>query len=297
MKTDPIQKMEGFASQKLIVIPPAFLEEHGEHPLILPLYATDIGYFPKARYHNRTRPEGCGAYIVMLCEEGSGWYRIGSGKVQSVERGQLFILPPDTGHAYGASAENPWSIFWVHVMGSEAPAFFGAADSGGNPVPVGYEKAVKLAGLFNECTDILLKGITADHMVYVSQTLRHLLGVACFLHGGLQPGSERGQMIEESVQLMNDRVGSTLTLKELSEAARLSVPHYVQLFKTRTGYTPIDFYLKLKIQRACQYLDMTDLTLKQIAGQVGFSDPYYFSRMFRKIVGMAPSDYRKTKKG
>jgi AraC-like DNA-binding protein len=42
---------------------------------------------------------------------------------------------------------------------------------------------------------------------------------------------------------------------------------------------------------------MTDLTLKQIAGQVGFSDPYYFSRMFRKIVGMAPSDYRKTKKG
>lgn len=72
---------------------------------------------------------------------------------------------------------------------------------------------------------------------------------------------------------------------------------FIHLFKQVTGYSPIDYYMRLKIQRACQYLDLTDYSVKEISKNVGIEDPYYFSRMFSKIMGQSPSDYRKRQKG
>ncbi|KAA2301349.1 helix-turn-helix transcriptional regulator, partial [Clostridioides difficile] len=86
-------------------------------------------------------------------------------------------------------------------------------------------------------------------------------------------------------------------LKELAAHARLSVPHYSQLFKQATGHSPIDYFLRLKIQHSCRYLDFTDWTVKQISSELGFKDPYYFSRLFSKMMGRSPTDYRNKSKG
>ncbi|MGE7057069.1 helix-turn-helix domain-containing protein, partial [Paenibacillus glucanolyticus] len=77
----------------------------------------------------------------------------------------------------------------------------------------------------------------------------------------------------------------------------LSVPHFTFRFKEATGYSPIDYYLRLKIQLACQHLDLTGQSIKEISHRLGFQDPYYFSRLFKKIMGKSPSDYRDTRKG
>ena len=52
------------------------------------------------------------------------------------------------------------------------------------------------------------------------------------------------------------------------------------------------YFSNLKIQKSCQYLYFTDLSIKEICREVGFDDPYYFSRMFKKLMGMAPSKYK-----
>jgi AraC-like DNA-binding protein len=64
------------------------------------------------------------------------------------------------------------------------------------------------------------------------------------------------------------------------------------LFKQKTGFAPMEYFNQLKVQKACQYLLFTDLRIKEIAEQLGMEDPYYFSRMFKGVMGLSPKEYR-----
>ena len=72
----------------------------------------------------------------------------------------------------------------------------------------------------------------------------------------------------------------------------LSVSHFTYLFKNKTGFTPIEYFNHLKIQQACQYLLFTELRVKEISYELGIDDPYYFTRIFTKVMGMSPNTYR-----
>ena len=80
-------------------------------------------------------------------------------------------------------------------------------------------------------------------------------------------------------------------------AAGLSPSHLSVRFKKSTGYSPLQYFTQLKIQRACQYLDHTDMEIKEISAALGFSDPLYFSRVFNKLMKASPKRYRLRKKG
>lgn len=75
------------------------------------------------------------------------------------------------------------------------------------------------------------------------------------------------------------------------------MPHFCLLFRRQTGYSPIDFLIRQRIRQACRLLDGSQASVSAIASEVGFSDPYYFSRRFRNVMGVSPRDYRKAIKG
>jgi AraC-like DNA-binding protein len=77
----------------------------------------------------------------------------------------------------------------------------------------------------------------------------------------------------------------------------LSKQHVIHLFNREAGFSPIDYFLRMKMQRAARMLDLTNLTVKDISGSVGITDPYYFSRLFKKVMGYSPTDYRNIPKG
>lgn len=66
--------------------------------------------------------------------------------------------------------------------------------------------------------------------------------------------------------------------------------------KQKTGHSPIDYFFQMKMQKASQQLDFTNRSVKDIAMSMGFDDPYYFSKRFKKITGMSPRKYRTVKK-
>ncbi len=127
--------------------------------------------------------------------------------------------------------------------------------------------------------------------------MRHLLGSIVLLQNENAQGEKKKEYIERSMCYMFEHVHSSLTLEELAQHVHLSKPHFIHLFKQITGYAPIDYYMRLKIQQACQYLDLTEQSVKEVSRSVGIHDPYYFSRVFRKFMGRSPSEYRKIKKG
>ena len=107
------------------MLPERFIDEMTGHPLIQPLFITDIGFFPEARYHYRERANGTPSYILIFCIAGEGWIEVGSSGRQHVRKNDLIVIPPNTPHIYGASAMNPWSIYWIHYRGNAAELYYG----------------------------------------------------------------------------------------------------------------------------------------------------------------------------
>ncbi|PQP90970.1 hypothetical protein CPT76_03565 [Paenibacillus sp. AR247] len=167
------------------------------------------------------------------------------------------------------------------------------------PVTLPPDKARQLTELFQEGYALLEQGYTLNHIIYVSQLAHHLAAILRLCRLQPQDGIFRHSQhdITQTVRYMMDRLEGTVTLKQLAAQARVSVPHFTQRFKEATGYSPIDYYLRLKIQLACRHLDLTQQSVKEISHRLGFQDPYYFSRLFKKIMGKSPSEYRGTRKG
>ncbi len=112
---------------------------------------------------------------------------------------------------------------------------------------------------------------------------------------------ERYRLVNE--QVVNDPVGLSINfmlenlsckfkLSELAQVVNLSTSHYSRLFLSRTGHSPIDYFIQLKIQRSCKLLDSTNLSIAEVARETGFDDQFYFSRQFRKVMGMSPGSSR-----
>ena len=75
----------------------------------------------------------------------------------------------------------------------------------------------------------------------------------------------------------------------------MSSSWFIQRFKESTGFSPLQYVLKLRIANAQSLLEHTDYTITEIAGAVGYSNALYFSRLFHKYMGMSPREYRSTK--
>ena len=102
--------------------------------------------------------------------------------------------------------------------------------------------------------------------------------------------------ISNSILFMKQNINEKFGIEELAKQQHISVSHYSRSFKQKTGSSPINYYNQLKIQKACQFLYFTDRSIKEICAELGFDDQYYFSRLFRNIIGSSPSQYKKRHK-
>ena len=95
------------------------------------------------------------------------------------------------------------------------------------------------------------------------------------------------------IYYLQEHVETNLTLKDLAEYFKYSESYFSTLFQKETGTSPSNYFTRLIIQKACQYIELTDMKLNEIAMRLGFEEQAYFSRVFTKVMGISPSSYRK----
>jgi len=109
---------------------------------------------------------------------------------------------------------------------------------------------------------------------------------------GICAQSEEGDMVSSSIQFMRENLNGVYSVEELARVQHSSVSRYSRLFHKKIGNSPINYFNQLKVQKSCVYLYLTDKTIKEICKELGFNDPYYFSRLFKKIMGVSPAHYK-----
>jgi AraC-like DNA-binding protein len=109
---------------------------------------------------------------------------------------------------------------------------------------------------------------------------------------GNGPRQDISRKITQSIAYMREHVDRPLQAAALAAQAHVSLSHYFALFKQQTGCTPIDYFIQLRMQRACELLQQTSLSVKEVAAALGYEDPFYFSRVFKLVNLVAPSHFR-----
>lgn len=293
----PNRKGRGFTGERMIEIPKEIVDKCRTMPLISHLFITQMGFFPRARHHYYQRPTGMSQVILLYCTDGLGWIQVPGGRV-IIQAGSVFAIAPNVPHSYGADATNPWTIYWFHLNGSQCAGVTMTTKNDGDTAPqamrVGFsEERIRL---FDQIVATFLNGYSPANLLFANLTLSSFL--SSFVRpDAFQPNTRVGVVAnptEKAILFMQDNLSTPVTLDNIAQSASLSTSFFCRKFKQDTGYAPIEYFNHLRMQRACQLLHFSNLRINEVASQLGMDDPFYFSRLFRKQMGLSPAQYRKT---
>ena len=288
-----MKKREGFKGEKSVVLPDSIIDTLRKNPLTKLLYVTDIGYYPKAKFHFRKRTKGIDQHILIYCVDGEGKVEIEKQQFQ-LKQNQYIIIPKNVAHNYNSSTTRPWTIYWLHFAGEKASLFI-------NPTVRRYEIGSEMQDrftdrifLFDEIYQNLTTGCSYENLEYANTCLWHMLGsLKYFLQFKSNKQYNNDGSINKCIEYMKKNINKQMTVGELARYSGFSESHFSLLFKKKTGQSPLNFATYLKIQKACHLIEFSDMKIRDIAAELGYEDAFYFSRVFSKVMGMSPAKFKK----
>lgn len=283
--------------EEFVILPPLVEARLAQFPLTSDFWFIGGGYYPRAGMLRRDRPQGSREHTLIYCSGGHAWVQV-NGKRHSLTAGQFVLLPPHVPHGYGPDETDPWSIHWLSFGGVKATEYVRQLPDRQFILPVADAHRQDVARLFTQLHNLLRENLSDSHLICASKMAECLLGILLLRNRALHTSDGHTvDPVAAAVRIMQDRLYQTVTLDELAQAAHFSKPHFVRLFRRRMGVSPMNYFIQLKMQRACQYLDTTDRPVKVIAQHLGYVDVCYFTRVFKKVMHETPNAHRRSRGG
>ncbi|MBK4347119.1 AraC family transcriptional regulator [Lacisediminihabitans changchengi] len=284
---------EGFPGQRLLVLPRPRISEALDSPGTTHLLVTDCGYFPEARAHRISRSTPVSQAVVLVCTAGGGWCRIGE-ITHPVAAGQAVVIPPGVAHSYGSNRDDPWTLWFVHLDGRGLDDVLTACGMTELAPVRTVVDTFRVVALMEEIVSTMERDLSTSSLLAASGAAWHMLTLLAALQGS---DDHRIRVIEDARDFLRGHFTERVSIASLAAKAQLSPSHFSALFRRQVGFPVLQYQTQLRMSRARELLDTTDLSVASIAVQVGYDDAFYFSRQFKSVHGTTALRYRALHKG
>lgn len=252
---------------------------------------------PDGYFFDSTKGRVLNEYQLLYLVEGEGLFMSDHQQTAKIKSGDFFLLFPGEWHTYHPLPGKKWKSYWIGYKGRNMD----------DRVRAGFlspEKPIYHVGYSADIVNLYRSALKAslEEAAFVQQTLagivNHLIGLMYSLERNniLNKDGERVEMINRARLRIREALESPLSIQQIASEMSVSYSNFRKLFKEYTGISPALYQQDLKLQRAKELLSTTDLSIKEIAYQLNFESPDYFSSKFKTKTGLKPSDFRQQTK-
>lgn len=248
----------------------------------LQLVCTDNNY--KEPNLHRWGPGSREIYSIHYILSGKG-YVVCRGETFLLCAGDAFMVFPEEAFLYYPEESDPWAYRWVDFKGADAKALVARTGfSRKCPVVKGKPGLESLFSIYEEGVHGELAKERYAAKVYLLLTY--------FFQELKEPGEKRTYFEEAAEMIQNSYWRHELNVGQLAKSLSIERSYLYRLFMEHTGISPQEYITEVRMERACDLLSATQLSVQAVACSVGYKDALYFSRAFRKRKGITPSNYR-----
>lgn len=258
-----------------------------------PLLAASCGTY---RLHSRPvmrtcRPEGRKDYQLLYIASGKASFYFESTETV-LQAGQMVLYRPGMPQHYCYYAENQPEVFWIHFTGSEVETYMTQYGFTGSETILSPGTCPEFRQLFSQMIlELQLRRPFLED--FLSLELQQLfLLIQRRLHTGSSSGQNIQKEVENAIHFFNEHYNTEIIIEDYAARQHMSTCWFIRSFKRQTGKTPMQYITATRIARAQSLLESTDYNVSEIAAIVGYENPLYFSRIFKKLVGVSPRKYR-----
>lgn len=236
-------------------------------------------------------------YQLVYLTRGGGWFESRETGRRRVDAGHIWALFPGVWHRYTPARATGWDEYWLAFSGVQAAAIVAR---------YGFSAArpIREPGVGRALVDVyekILDELREER--YGSRTL-----IAAWIHEALAradveerrrelSGNEIGEAVLKARARMVECMDRDLDMRQLARELHVSYSWFRRKFRADTGFSPAQYHLQIRINRAQELLRATSLPISEVAARIGMSGVHYFSRVFRAKTGLSPSEYRARAQG
>jgi len=226
-------------------------------------------------------------YQIVYITKGRGVFETGH-ETHVVVPGSVMLIFPGIRHIYKPDFNVGWTEYWVGFKGPYADTLWKQGF-------LSPEKPLYEVGLQNSLLSIysrIFELVETQRPLYQirasSLVLTLIAEVLAYERKTLQHSSTEA-LVEKAKFFMEENIDRVVNVDGMAKLLEVSPSHLNTVFKSYTAMTPHQYFISIKIRRAKELLETGNLPVKEIASRLGFDDQYYFSRLFHKKTGIAPS--------
>lgn len=260
-----------------------------------PLIVTSVG-----TYKLRTRPvfytlrpKGRIDFQLIYIASGKAHFHFGDEE-KIVHAGHMVLYRPKEPQRYEYYAEDQTEVYWVHFTGGNVTNLLRSYGLTADKKLFYCGSSPEYKNLFCSMIDEL-QMCKDSYQEMLEMYLRQIF-IRLRRHFNSSVTTESSHVAEEidkAAAYFNEHFSEAINIETYAEELHVSISWFIRNFKQYTGFTPMQYILSKRIYNAEALLHNTQYNITEIAQIVGYDNPLYFSRIFKKIKGISPSEYRK----
>ena len=231
-------------------------------------------------------------YLIHYILSGKGKFSIG-GEVYPLEAGYGFLITPDELAFYQADEEEPWTYVWVGFSGTQAAEYI-------ENIGLSVRQPVFKSDASEELYQIV-KDMMEHNTFGLSNDLRRNGQLGVFLSviaegSRVEKANEADRAniyVRKAVSFIQSNYCNPIKVTDVAEYVCINRSYLYTLFQNSLGMSPQQFLTTFRITKATELLQLTALPIESIALSCGYRDPLVFTKAFRQMKKMSPSNYRK----